>query len=760
MNKVIQNKALKFFKLFITSALLEIITTLIYIISFIVLCVEYTNIGNNNYTNHQLHDIIHNYFSVSQFNTISNIDDFITYFDTLVHKLYTFNSSTPIPFVIPIDALRLAKYAESSCNDDSACVNDYMCTVTALKALYGYSRCGKPYKGPTTDHNSTEVHFKMLISRLQGEYTSYDLLDDGVQMDVTVDEWTTMMNTYVDMLRDKNMKCILIMCNVYIPANKNYAHVVLGIEMLNYFTNVSPLFTVTIYTLLTSDNTVFFIFFIFFSICSLINLIKFLYESNNQCICSIHAFMFYNESLNILLIIFTAFLMNVSEHTRTTITTSAPTTHHSHLALICIRKWIYIILAMTIICLPFRFISLLSWCKPLSKHIVRMIRIMLRMLPGLLICSFIISLIFLMFILTNYALYNEVLDEYKDIYSSFISMFSPRTLHILLNKSKVYHSLSHSSYYVVFNLYQTMIVMLLFGLLTGTMSYLFRRANSAEAENSSDDDDDNDDNTTNTNTNKICDEGDAEVLEKIKQIEEKVIRSRNGNDIKAGDVLQKQTVWLNLSSSNDIYTMFADKGDLILFKTTRQVLLFLRYYFGIQPELRFNGITDKLSVIVEINNEYDYLKEFELEQIELLVDWVMFVGCRVPIMVYTHVNVNNEVKMKMQSMYELISFIEEVNKIETFIRSEPPAYVCCVNDSFRYECVNGEIVFNSSFINNNNRTNMKVNSRRKAIVNSLNNNVNASATANASTSAFFGLNVNATDNININNNNTNSNSLI
>ena len=731
MNKVIQNKGIKFFKLFITSPLLEIIINIIYIISFIVLCVEYTNIGNNNYTNHQLHSIIHNYFSVTQFNTIHTIDEFITYFDMLVHKLYTFDSSSPIPFVVPCDALRLAKYAESSCNDDSVCENDYECTVTALKALYGYSRCGKPYKGPTANHNSTEVNFKMFTSHLQGEYTSYDLLDDGVQMDVTVDEWTTMMDVYVDMLRDKNMKCVLIMCNVYIPANKNYAHVVLGIEMLNYFTNTSPLFTVTIYTLLTSDNTVFLVFYIFFAVCSILNSIKFLYESNSQCICSVHAFMFYNECLNILLIIFTAFLMNISE--RTIATSSNLSTHHSHLALICIRKWIYIILAMTITCLPFRCISLLSWCKPLSKHMVRMMRIMLRMLPGLLVCVFIISLIFLMFILTNYALYNEVLDEYKDIYSSFLSLFSPTTLHTLLNKSKVYHSLSHSSYYIVFNLYQTVIVMLLFGLLTGTMSYLFRRANSAEAENTSEDDDDN-----------TCDEGEAEVLEKIRQIEEKVVRCRNGGDVKEGDVLQKQTVWLNLSSSNDVYSMFVDKGDLILFKTTRQVLLFLRYYFGIKPELRFNGITDKLNVVVEINNESGHLKEFELEQIELLVDWVMFVGCKVPIMVYTHANVNNEVKMKIQSVYKLISFNTEVYKIETFIQSERPAYVCCFNESFRYECVNGEVVFSSSFVNNNNsRVNTRVNSRRKAIVNSLNNNNNASS--------LFGLNAN---------DNTNNNSMI
>ena len=679
----VQNKGIKFFKLFITSQLLEIVINAMYIVSFIVLCVEYTSIGNNNYTNHQIHDIIHNYFAVPQFNAIRTVDQFVAYFDTLVRKLYTFDSSSPLPFVVPCDALRLAKYAEPSCQGDTVCENDFLCTVTALKALYDqYSRCGKPYKGPTLNRNSTDTNFKLFTSRLRGEYSSYDLLDDGVQQDVTIDEWTTRKDMYVNMLSDKNMKCVVIMSNLYIPANGNYAHVVLGIEMLNYFTNVVPLFTVNVYSRLTSDDTVFLVFFVFFSVSSILNAVKFLYESNIKCICSVHTFMFYNELLNILLIVFTAFLMNINE--RSSASTSNPSKHNSYLALICIRKWIYVVLAMTIVCVPFRCISILSWCKPVSKHIVHMMRIFLRMLPGLAVCVFIMSLIFLMFVLTNFALYNEVLEEYKDMYSSFLSLFTPKTLHTLLHKSKIYHSLSHSSYYIVFNLYQTAVIMLLFGLLTGTMSFLFRSANAAEAKRISKKEGNND----------VYDEAEAEVLEKIRQIEEKVVQSRTAGDAKAGEALLKQTVWLNLSNSNDVYNTYGQKENAVLFKNTKQVLAFLRCYFGIRPELRFNDVTDKIAVVVEIKNDCNCLNEFELEQIELLVDWVLFVGCKLPILVYTQFNLKKEFKMKMQREYEFISFISEAAKIDPFIRSEPPAYVCCFNASFGYEYLNGEVVSN------------------------------------------------------------------
>ena len=674
--KVIQKKNIKYIKLCIISPLYEILTNLVYIVSFLILAAKYTDMGNN-FSNYEISLMTEKYFEIERFSSITTDTDFISYLEMILNKLFTFDPSTDaLPLLLPLDALRLTKYTNppedcsSQVDYSKTCINDFDCTVSTLKELYNEGKCGRPFSG-NKQYNESDDAFSGMVSKFKGEYSKYDLFAGGFQLDLTIDEFNENRAFYEDFIKDRDLKFIVIQVNMHIPSNGNYVNVIAGVEMLNYFTHPFPIFSETVYSNYNPNDAFFITVFVFYSTAVILTIIKLLYEANVKFFFSIHIFCFFNEILNLLLLIFTCFFLSSSKNIEYTSTKE----FHSHLPLICIRKYIILILAMIMICIPFRVISLLSWSKTLSKPFVKYISVIFRMIPGLLVCFFVFGMILYMFSLMNYALYNEVLYQYKDLYNSFLSLFDFQIINDLVNKSKIYHSLSHSSYYVVFNLFQLLCIILMLGFLTGTVCYLFKKSSELEEE-------------------KV----ENEVIAKLEQIEEKL---KEGREVEDNDLrkLKKQILWLNLSSKNDVYNLYSASNELLLFKTAGQIISFLKYLFAIKPELQFKKLDSKFGIVIEIKNEKLFLQDTEFEHVELLIDWLLFVGCKIPVMVFCQLNLEKAIKMKLHSMYKNIRFTTDQSEVAKFIKDNSSENILCHIEKFSIT-MNNELSRNSSNIIN------------------------------------------------------------
>ena len=80
------------------------------------------------------------------------------------------------------------------------------------------------------------------------------------------------------------------------------------------------------------------------------------------------------------------------------------------------------------------------------------------------------------------------------------------------------------------------------------------------------------------------------------------------------------------------------------------------------------NLNNKFGIIIEIKNEKSHLKEEELDQIDIVIDWLTFVGCKIPVELYSQINIEKTLKMKFTLFISLyIKFINDQKEIDSFI---------------------------------------------------------------------------------------------
>ena len=72
--------------------------------------------------------------------------------------------------------------------------------------------------------------------------------------------------------------------------------------------------------------------------------------------------------------------------------------------------------------------------------------------------------------------------------------------------------------------------------------------------------------------------------------------------------------------------------------------------------------------IIEISQKK--IEEKEIKQINNLVEWLIFVGCKIPIFIYSNFNLEPNLKMKLTNLYKLIYFINDDKFLEKIIESK------------------------------------------------------------------------------------------
>ena len=482
------------------------------------------------------------------------------------------------------------------------------------------------------------------IPKLTGFYSKYDIIKNEKYIDLTISNYKKKNYEIQNLIEQKDLKLLLLQMNFKLNSNDNFIDVIIGIEMINYYRNIKMIFNVFPFN--NPSKKILLIFQIFFDISVVLETIILIYEINVKLIWSVNIFPFINLLIAIIYITFNIIELYVCKGLILSINLNQ---FENHLPLISIKKYIKIFNSILFIFIPFNIFSLLSWWKTISEPFIKLIHVYFRMFPGILITFFLFSLNLSFFIFINYILFNDIYPQFQTLYESFIFMFQSNKIEILLKtkNSRLFHNLSLSHYAILFVVFEVFVFCIVFIALVSTLVFLFKKANLFEMPKMEN--------------------------EKEKQIE--LNESFKDLDLQK---LPKQILWINLTSKNYLFKIFSSKYALLLFKNSKQIISFIKYLLAVKPELQFQKLYRKYNIIIELNEE-KYMAEKELDTIYYLADWLIFVGCKIPICIYSEVIFTNSIRMKLLKAYKYIFFINNENQLEKFISKNFGKDNCIIN---------------------------------------------------------------------------------
>ena len=658
MNGVIKRKNIKFIKLCLISPITKIFINILYIISFLVMFIMFYS-EDQNFNNFEINELVRNYLNYNKFSDIKNSSDFQSYLEYLLNKLYTIDSlEDSIPILIPLGPIRLTQISSNNydCfNFSKSCHHNFTCVIESLVNLYSH-KCEEKYtnsndikineseKEIPLNNDENENNVKQFIPKLTGFYSKYDIIKERKFMDLTVSNYKNKKYEIQRLIEQKDLKLLLLQINFKLYSKDNFVDVIMGIEMLNYYRNIKIIFNVFPFN--NPNKKLLLIFQIFFDISVVLEAIRLIYEINVKLIWSVHIFGFINLVIDIVFMSFNIIELYIYKGLDLSINMNH---FENHLSLISLKKYIKIFNSILFFFIPFNIFSLLSWWKTISEPFIKLIHVYFRMFPGILISFFFFTLYFSFFIFINYFLFNDIFPQFQTLYESFIFMFESNKIEILLNtkNSRLFHNLTLSHYVIIFIFLEFFSFCIAFIVLISTFVFLFKKANLLEmpkAEN-----------------------------EKEKQIE--LNESLKDLDLQK---LPKQILWINLTSKNYLFKIFSSKYALLLFKNSKQIISFIKYLLAVKPELQFQKLYRKYNIIIELNEE-KYMTEKELDTIYYLADWLIFVGCKIPICIYSEVIFTNSIRMKLLKAYKYIFFINNETQLEKFISKNFGKDKCIIN---------------------------------------------------------------------------------
>lgn len=623
----------KYIKLFLVNPITEIIINIIYLTCLVVIGILLFK-ENSNYDEHQILDITQSYLNFNTFQNIKTPTQFNSYLSIILDKLFTINPTTEtIPLFIPINPIHFIYFNNlNECNTaisyNKNCMtesNKFKCVIDNLIESYKYE-CGKSYS-----------ERKMIFKRnLQGHYSEYNIRDTDNYIDITMDTYSEYQTKIDEIIQNKSLKAIIMQINLKAPSNQNYIDVILGVEMTNYFTDVKTIFSVnTIYDNNSKTKIILFVFIIFLSITVAINGLKFIYEINAKPVLIIHSFFFFAEVFDFIFMIICFLYISEEKNINFDINLEK---YESHLKLINIIWYIKSFYSLLIIFFPFRLFSLLSWFKSIFEPFTIYINVIFKMGPSILLSFIFFMLMIVMFIFINYFLFNDIFSYYETIFKSFISTFDFRIIMNLYNRnppSRIFGNLFQSHYSISFIFFQTIFFYSFSSIIIATLVYAFKKVIYMQTSPE-----------------------EKKYMEKLEEIESKLNENKI-EEYKNVDLMKKHLLWWTLDDKNSIKNDIISKYDALIFKSLNQILAFLKYIFAIKPEIQFKKLKYKLNIIIEINKKK--IPEKEIVQIMNLGQWLIFVGSKIPIIIYSKFKFDNTFVMRLTNIYKLSYFINDDN---------------------------------------------------------------------------------------------------
>ena len=672
-------KNIKYIKLCIVSPAYEIIINLSIIVLFFTISFLIQSQGIQ-MTNYQLTELISDTFREQQFRSIKIKQDYYDYINFLVDKLYEYkpqSNSYSIPYYIPYGAIRLKKFSNKGCLDKYNELNNIDCTTDActldlLNNFYSNKECGISFSREIGDiTNASGVDF---ARRFEGKYSSYNLVKEGINLDFTIDEYYQSTNSTKDFITnsfigpDNDIKFIALLFNVYFPYDDSHAIIIAGIEMINSHINFNEpffIFNSSILNKMENKNKGFFVVLILYAIAVCLSFIKIIYEMNVKLIIPTHFIEFADSGCNLVLLIFIYLYLTSLENIPIIETKDNSfinnniylKNYHDFYAVLSLRGYVVLILSIIFLSMPIRLMSLLSWSSFISKPLIQYFSVLFRMLPGLVVNSLLSICSLIPAIFLNYFFYHSKILNYDTIFSSilfFTNIFQDIvTIKEEEDENKGYsikHSISDTEYILLFGVIQKLIFLYSYICFISSCVNSFEKAIQYESKKEDD-----------------------EVLKKMEEIERILEKEEDNNDDTLSN-LKKQILWVNFENNNDLYNeVFGKLKNMLLFKNANQVISFLKYLFALKPLMQFKSLKHKLCIVMQYSstyNDHKGNKERIIENIRALLEWLNFVGCKIPVIIYCENNFGFLQKIQVSTSYKLLTFTDNLNSIEKFINEE------------------------------------------------------------------------------------------
>ena len=172
---------------------------------------------------------------------------------------------------------------------------------------------------------------------------------------------------------------------------------------------------------------------------------------------------------------------------------------------------------------------------------------------------------------------------------------------------------------------------------------------------------------------------DNRYMRKLDRIQKKINENIYNENIDLIGI-KKQILWLKLINQSNSLTD-TSQYDIILFKNSSQIIAFLKYLFALKPELQFKNLVKKLNIVIEVSSYNKSMGENEYLQIDKLIEWMTFVGCKILVIVYCQINFVLNFQMKLYSTYNLIKFINDREELEKIINEKDNGKFNIIKDS-------------------------------------------------------------------------------
>ena len=643
-----------YIKLGLISPALEIIVNIIFILSFIIIFSYFCSNGKY-YSDNQISKFTESYINYEDFKNIDSPSDFKTYIQGLTTKLYTNIPSTEkIPIFIPLNPIRITRFTNNYCKEQdylNSCNNNFQCTINYMSESFKH-KCGEKYSNSdnaleeNNNYNTKKLFLEALVKNFEGYYSNYDLIHGGRSVEITNQNINTKISEIEEFINNKNLKFISVEINLKAPMNNNYIDIILSLEMYEYFHDVKKILSIDIFNTYSrpKENKFLSILIYFYMVATIINIIKLIYEIMVKPVFSIHIFVLLNEACNTLLFIFFILYINVDNDLELDFNLGKFKTHLVETTLI---KDLKIIMTIVFIGIPIRFLSLMSWWKWLSAPFIKIANIFYRMFPSVLI-SFIVYMIFLVvFTITNYLIFQDIFTEYQTFFYSFVNSFNYRILSSLYkedNNAKIFHNMTQSKYVFVFLLFEYVFILMSFCILISSFVHIYKKALSIEEPKQ-----------------------ESEYLSKMDNLIEKLKENVDEKNIELIGI-KKQILYLKLTPKNLVQN--STKIEITIFKNSSQIISFLKYIFALKPELQFKNLLSLLNIVIEVNHYDNYNWKFDLKQIEYLINWLTFVGCKIPLIIYCEPNFEKNYHLKLCKDYTLIKFVNDKKELEIIMNKK------------------------------------------------------------------------------------------
>lgn len=306
---------------------------------------------------------------------------------------------------------------------------------------------------------------------------------------------------------------------------------------------------------------------------------------------------------------------------------------------------------------PFKIFHFLSWFKSLS-FLIKFSVTIYRTLPGLIIFFVFLILSILIWTIGFMMVFQDYLGQFRDYSASMGSLFILNFGDIDINERNLTENSLGSFFFIVW-MVRNVIAVIVISFFVAFLADLIKKAAILEYMHR-------------TNYEKEIHDKMGEFQTKfdkfIKSL--KLLLDKDKKEEESFSKFQNRIlIWLHVNTNEEsiFEEMEEDLKEAQIqakrFIHTNEVLQFLEYLFRLKPNLLSFRAGERFRIVAEATSS-------DSKNIEILIDWLKQVGCRVPMLVYSNSAFEKDVILYMKKKYPSIIFVWQSKYLQKYCLME------------------------------------------------------------------------------------------